>query len=104
AVMRERVPKPPTPEVLGCVGEAHFRRRFEECFGVRRWWYRREAALLENVPFVFETAVAETDRPGALFHGVNFSPTFEDPLGGTPLHHQQVSAFGVSGFCQTAHA
>ena len=34
--------KPPSPDVLGAIGEAHFRRCFERWYGVKRFWYRRE--------------------------------------------------------------
>ena len=38
-VMR-RTAKPPKPDILGAVGKDHFRRCFEQWYGVKRFWYR----------------------------------------------------------------
>jgi hypothetical protein len=102
AVMREEA-KPPSAEILGMVGEAHFRTCFEAWYGVKRWWYRKVADELDSIPFVVEVAVAETVREGMLWTGVNFSPTFEDPLAGTLLPGPKVSAYGVRNFLKSAH-
>jgi hypothetical protein len=88
----------PSAGVLGLAGEGHFRSRFEEWYGVRRWWYRKEPGIAGNVPFAVEAALAVTSRPGRAFYGVNFSPTFDDPLAGTWLQGPEFGAFGVGGF------
>jgi DNA topoisomerase VI subunit B len=89
----------PSPGVLGLVGEEHLRSCFESWFGVRRWWYKKVDGHTGGVPYVVEVALAVTDRPpGRAFHGVNFSPTFEDPLASTWLAGPEFGANGVSGF------
>src|SRR5262249_41044834 len=62
------------------------------------------ADLVDGVPFTFEVALAHTERPGRFFHGVNFSPTFDDPLARTALRADEFGAWGASGFLQTAGA
>jgi hypothetical protein len=95
--------QPPSPGVLGQVGEDHFRRRFERWYGVRRWWYKKVAGDVDGVPYVIEVALAETTKPGGLFTGVNFSPTFDDPLAGNWLQGPEFSAGGVVGFLEHGH-
>jgi hypothetical protein len=94
----------PSPGVLGLVGEANFRQRWDEWYGVERFWYRKVTGQVEGIPFVFEAAVAETGRRGRLFHGVNFSPTFDDPLADECLECDEFTAYGVEGFLANAHA
>src|SRR5262249_3735990 len=51
---------------------------------------------------------AETVRPGRFFHGVNFSPTFGDPLGNTrlaagkPGTDPEFETAGIAGFLHSA--
>jgi DNA topoisomerase VI subunit B len=94
----------PPPDVLGVVGEEHFRERLDLWFGVRRWWYRRVSGTAGDLPFVVEVALAETRDPGRLFHAVNFSPTYDDPLAGTRLYDGELDAVGIAGFLGQAHA
>ncbi len=101
-VMRQEA-KAPSADILGAVGEAHFRACFEAWYGVKRWWYRKVAGELDGIPFVVEAAVAETVRAGMLWTGVNFSPTFEDPLAGTLLPGPKVVAYGLQNLLKSAH-
>jgi DNA topoisomerase VI subunit B len=104
--MRDAVAAP-SPGVLGLVGEDHFRQRFDQWFGVKELWYRRSRDALmvvDDIPYAFEVAVAVTKRPGAFFHGLNFSPTFEDPLAATHLDAAKVSTWGVGSFLERAYA
>ncbi len=103
AVMRENS-QPPSAGILGQIGEESFRQRFDRWYGVERWWYRKAAGQADGVPFVVEVALAQTARPGRLFHGVNFSPTFDDPLAGTFLRGSEFAAYGVAGFLESGHA
>jgi hypothetical protein len=92
---------PPPPAVLGRIGEATLRARFDAWYGIvpGRWWYARvEGVTPGGIPFVVEAAVAETERPGQLFTGVNFSPTFDDPFSRTALAVEQVTAHGARSF------
>lgn len=95
----------PSADVLGALGEAHLRARLDEAYGVKdgRWWYKRAAGSELSLPFVVEVAVAETQRPGGVISGVNFSPTYDDPLANTSLHGGDVYGYGVRGFAQAAH-
>jgi DNA topoisomerase VI subunit B len=94
----------PSPAVLGAVGEAHLRARLDRWFGVRRWWYKKVSGTAGGLPFVVEVALAETRKPGRLFHAVNFSPTFDDPLANTRLYVGEVLGYGIAGFLGNAHA
>src|SRR5262249_30810163 len=55
------------------------------------------------IPFMFEVAVAETSSAGEFFAGVNFSPTFEDPLAYEDFDSPEFPAIGLKGFFETAH-
>lgn len=101
AAMQE-LSRPARADVLGWCGEEHLRCRFEELYGVKRFWYKREVVELDGVPHVVEAAVAETLRPGALFTGLNFSPTFEDPLASVELSAGDICEWGIEGFCRRA--
>jgi hypothetical protein len=97
------VAKKPSHKVMGAVGEGHFRERFEEWYGVEKLWYKAEAIETpEGIPYVIEAAVAETECPGELFYGVNFSPTFSDPLAGTWLAGPEFGSSGADGFLERA--
>lgn len=101
AAMRE-YSRPAGPEVLGWCGEEHFRARFEQLYGVKRYWYKRITGDADGVPYVVEAAVAESGKRGSWFTGVNFSPTFEDPLASTYLPGPEFGAYGVAGFLSRA--
>jgi hypothetical protein len=94
----------PSPGVLGEVGEDHLRQRFDRWFGVKRWWYKKVTGEADGICYVVEVAVAETEKSGGLFHGFNFSPTFDDPLAGTAIPCTEFTAYGVRGFLEHAHA
>jgi hypothetical protein len=111
--MQEESGNPPSAAVLGCVGEDHFRQCFRCWYGLQaeeRFWYRRVAGeVADGVPFVFEVAVGVTRRPGQLFHGLNFSPSFGDPFHGTRIASlasggSDLWGYGVGGFLRQAHA
>jgi hypothetical protein len=74
--------KAPSASTLGEVGEEHFRQRFGEWYGISRLWYKK-VAVNARASFVVEVALAEVQSPAHFFYGINFSPTFEDPLAGT---------------------
>ncbi len=95
---------PPSPSVLGLVGEDHFRSRFDEWYTAKRFWYKKVSGVIDDIPFVFEVALAETEQRGDFFSGVNFSPTFEDPLSNTRLTAGDVDGYGLLGFLTVAHA
>ena len=98
--------KPPKAGALGWVGEQHFRSFFEHVYGeVKEYKYvRRSSTLPSGLPFIFEFALAILDRPGHLYCGINFSPTFGDPLEGTTLAGPEFRAGGIRGFLSSAYA
>lgn len=92
-------------KVLGSVGKAHFREFFEAQYGpVKRIWYKTATGQEGGAPYLFEIAVAETTDLGGFHHGVNFSPTFTDPLGSTKLEAGEIEARGMWNFISQAHA
>jgi hypothetical protein len=106
AAMQSVATKLPRPAFLGFVGREHFERCFDAWGGgLIRAWYRRLEVTHEGLPYVVEAAVAETaKRCGGAFSGVNFSPTFADPLADSRLAWQKIYSFGFHGFLERAHA
>ncbi|MDA8336993.1 MAG: ATP-binding protein [Peptococcaceae bacterium] len=102
AAMQKAAPAP-KPEVMGFVGEVHFREVLDGLYGVKRYWYKRLAMELDGVPYVIEAAVAETQRGGDVYHGVNFSPTFDDPLSNTVIPGPKFRGFSLRSFLNNAH-
>lgn len=104
-VMRANA-RPVNPLALGLVGEDHIRACFEDWYGVKRFWYRKETGDLNGVPFVVEIAVAETRKPSdSAYVGLNFSPTYEDPFAGAYLNAGDIEySVGLGGFLSQAHA
>jgi hypothetical protein len=104
--MKDVADKQPKPAFLGWVGKEHF----EQCFaawggGCHRSWYRRVEEIHEGLPYIVEVAVAEVARScGGPFFGVNFSPTFGDPLAGTSIFCPKFCSYGFVGFLDRAHA
>ncbi|MEZ5583178.1 MAG: hypothetical protein R3F37_10815, partial [Candidatus Competibacteraceae bacterium] len=98
----------PRPEVLGRVGEEHFRRGFDQAFTVhdRRFWYKHQWGVADGMPYLIECAIAETDQPGGVFYGLNYSVPFADPLAETRLTYvggkEPITGHGLGGFLQEA--
>jgi len=90
----------PSHNVLGYVGREHFEQRFEEFYGgVSEFGYKKiKGNLPSELPYIFEFAVAEIDAPGHLFTGVNFSPTFGDPLSDVWFRCAEYGDMGVENF------
>jgi hypothetical protein len=97
--------KPPSHAVLGAVGEDHLRTILEETYEIRELTYRRvRGHFPSGLPFTFEFALAVTEEPGDLYTGINFSPTFDDPLEGVRLFGPKIEARGIRGLLHEAHA
>lgn len=97
--------KAPSQAVLGVVGEDHFRTSFEAAYDVREFTYKKAKGLFPSgLPFTFEFALAVTDVPGRLYCGINFSPSFGDPLEGTRIAGPKFEAHGIRGFLLQGHA
>jgi len=103
AAMRQ-AGKVPSPAVLGAVGRPHFQTCFERWYGVQRFWYDTKTDVHHGSPFIVEVAVAETVDGGELWTGLNFSPTFEDPLAQTYFSADHVHGTGITNGLRRAHA
>jgi hypothetical protein len=104
---------PPKPEVLGRVGPAHFRQRFDDHFtivqdakGKDRYWYRHQWGIVDERPYLVEVAIAQTEQPGDIFYGLNYSVPFADPLAGTHMictnQDEAIEGQGLAGFLRDA--
>jgi DNA topoisomerase VI subunit B len=98
--------KVPNASALGSVGREHFKAFFEHTYSsVDEYKYvSRSGTLPSGLPFTFEFALVTLDQPGHLFCGVNFSPTFGDPLAGTTLTGPEFEAQGLYSFLGMGHA
>lgn len=102
--------QPPKPEILGRVGSDHFRQRFEEAFKIvsDRFWYKHQWASADGMPYLIEVALAETEQPGAVFYGLNYSVPFSDPLATTLLVYddglERLEGYGSQAFLREAGA
>lgn len=99
--------KPPSHSVLGYVGEDHFRQKFENFYGdLLRFSYKKiKGYLPSGLPYTFELALAELlEKKGALFTGVNFSPTFGDPLEALRFKGPEYEATGIGEFLEKGFA
>jgi len=89
-----RVPK---PILLGKVDAEHYRERFNDWYGVKRFWFSHKT-VEGAVPWVIEVAVAETHQPGQIFYATNYSPAFSDRLDRTYLAADDVRTTGADSF------
>jgi len=98
--------KPPKASALGFVGEKHFSAFFENVYGgVNGYKYvRRTGTPPSGLPLTFEFALATLAEPGHLYCGINFSPTFGDPLQGTTLAGPEFKQNGIQGFLSASYA
>ena len=100
-----RLSTPPSHNILGAVGKDHFRERFEEWYGLRRFWHKHIKGEMHGLPYRFEVAVAETDLPGGLFTAINYSPTFDDPFANVAFSVDQLPYYyGLKNYLHKAHA
>ncbi len=98
--------KEPKASALGYVGKEHFEAFFEGVYGsvIEHKYVRKCGTLPSGLPFTFEFALATLDEPGHLYCGINFSPTFGDPLEGTTLAGPRFRARGIQGFLSQGYA
>jgi hypothetical protein len=100
--------EPPSPKVLGFIGKEHFRTKFDEWYGIKpdRFFYKRsDDCVVDGIPYIIEAACAEinADR-GEMFHLLNFSPTYDDPLSDRQLTAKKVSRRGFHNFMSECYA
>jgi hypothetical protein len=100
-LLEARVPK---PAVLGRVPEEHYRNCLDKWYSVGEFWFRRKTLMHGNVPWLIEFALATTTEQGDYFYGVNYSPTYEDPLARDWLEGHDDFATGTESVLQQADA
>ena len=117
AIMKSHT-KAASYRTLGMVGENYFRQFFDSRYRICKpkdgedcqpqFWYRCAKGEDDGIPFIFEIAVAMTEEMGEFFHGVNFSPTYEDPFSSTSFECKTFGEYrhwdGVREFLKRAHA
>ena len=98
--------KEPKAKSLGFVGKEHFETFFGRVYGSvnEHTYVRKSSTLPSGLPITFEFALATLDVPGHLYCGINFAPTFGDPLEGTTLAGPEFRAGGIRGFLSAAYA
>jgi len=96
----------PQPKVLGRIPEQHYRACLERWYGIDTdgWWFRHKALMVDGIPWVIEFALAATEGEGDCFFGVNYSPTYSDPLAGQWLEGHGDSFSGVESVLSEADA
>jgi hypothetical protein len=70
-----QVPAKPRGRSARCVGEAHFRQRFEEWYRVKRFWYKKILGASGDIPFIVEAAIVETQKQEGACSTAPTSPT-----------------------------
>jgi hypothetical protein len=107
----QREAEKPSHKVLGKLGRNHFKARFEEMYGIEidrtgkpRFWYQEVEGYHNGIPYRFEVALAEIEDLGQFFTGINYSPTFGDPLSAMRLvTPEESSAFGLENLLRDLH-
>lgn|GEM_PF-2164350 len=59
------------PKALGAIGEANLLARLN----LDRHWYKQVSGMIDNVPYVFEILIGESEGVTGFYHGVNHSAT-----------------------------
>ncbi len=79
--------RPIKATALGRIGEELFLARMGEWERILRHWYRTASCEVDGVPYTVEVFVAEVEecKCAGAWYGVNFSPTYSDPLSGVAL-------------------
>jgi hypothetical protein len=86
--------KPVQPKALGAVGEANLLKRL---YAVDRHWYKQVSGMIDNVPYVFEILIAESEIATGYYFGVNHSPTFGDFLRQCRIQSGELNGAGITG-------
>ncbi|MFA5924726.1 MAG: ATP-binding protein [Methylococcaceae bacterium] len=85
--------KPLQPKALGAIGENNLLVRFN--IGGRHW-YKQVSGMINNVPYVFEILIAESEDQRYYF-GVNHSPTFGDYMRQSQIKAGELWGTGIEG-------
>ncbi len=85
--------KPVQPKALGAIGENNLLSRLD----VDRHWYRQVLGMINNVPYVFEILIAESEGAKGFYFGVNHSVTFGDFLRQCKIKAGELNGTGIEG-------
>jgi DNA topoisomerase VI subunit B len=74
--------QPPKESILGIIGSDHFNGRFNELYGVRKFFYKKRLFADAGIPYIMELAIAKINPDYGChpFYGINFSHSFGDPV------------------------
>ena len=86
--------KPVQPKALGAIGSENLLKRL---YAVDRHWYRQASGMINNVPYVFEILIAESEIATGYYFGVNHSPTFGDFLRQCRIQSGELNGVGIIG-------
>jgi hypothetical protein len=84
---------PISPKALGACGEDQLLARLN----VNRHWYKQVSGMIDNVPYVFEILIAESDIVTGYYFGVNHSPAFDDFLRQCSIQAGELNGTGIRG-------
>jgi hypothetical protein len=85
--------KPVQPKALGAIGEANLLSRLD----VDRHWYKQVSGMIDNIPYVFEILIAESEGARGYYFGINHSVTFGDFLRQSTIKAGELNGIGICG-------
>lgn len=96
--------KPPSPSILGIIGEENLKQRITSIYKVEQFWYSVKKGSLQHIPYIVEVVAATTkeDTGKNIIAGLNFTPTYDDPFKNTRIYliatkkHPLFSGYGLS--------
>jgi DNA topoisomerase VI subunit A len=85
--------KPVLPKALGAIGVNNLLSRLD----VDRHWYKQVSGLIDNIPYVFEILIADSEGAQGFYFGVNHSVTFGDFLRQSRIKAGELNGTGIEG-------
>ena len=85
--------KPVQPKALGAIGVNNLLSRLD----VDRHWYKQVSGMINNIPYVFEILIAESEGVRGFYFGVNHSVTFGDFLRQSRIKAGELNGTGIEG-------
>jgi hypothetical protein len=85
--------KPVQPKALGAIGVNNLLSRLD----VDRHWYKQVSGMINNIPYVFEILIAESEGARGFYFGVNHSVTFGDFLRQSRIKAGELNGTGIEG-------
>ena len=85
--------RPIQPKSLGAIGEANLLARLN----LDRHWYKQVSGMIDNIPYLFEILIGESEGARGFYYGVNHSPTFGDFLRQSNIKAGEIEGEGIKG-------